>query len=93
MKYFISSITLLTLMGILSGCGGGGGGSDTTTPNNTLSNISNIDANGIADDLNDSIQLSNDIGALFGTANAEPIAIGDNETLSNVINRVQNTSN
>ena len=92
MKYFISSITLLTLMGILSGCGGGGG-SDNTTPNNTLTNIANINANGSPDDLNDSTQLRNDISALFGNANAEPVAIGDNETLSTVIDRVQNASN
>jgi len=94
MKYFISSMTLLTLVGILGGCGGGGGGnSGTTIPNNTLANIANVDANGSADDLNDSAQLSTDIGTLFGNANAEPIAIGDNETLSNVINRVQNANN
>lgn len=92
MKYFISSITLLILMGTLGGCGGGGS-SSSETANNALANIANVNANGIADDLNDSTQLSNDISALFGNANSEPIAIGDNETLSNVIDRVQNTSN
>jgi len=96
MKYFISSITLLILMGTLGGCGGGGSsGSDTTSNNttNTLVNIANINANGIADDLNDNTQLSHDISALFGNANAEPIAMGDDETLSKVIDRVQNASN
>lgn len=79
-------------MGTLGACGGGGGNSSEPA-NNALANIANVNANGIADDLNDSTQLSNDISALFGNANAEPIAIGDNETLSTVIDRVQNTSN
>lgn len=98
MQYFISGITLLILMGTLGGCGGssGGGSSDNNSAepaSNALVNITNISANGAADNLNDSTQLLNDINAIFGHANAEPIAIGDNETLSTVINRVQNTSN
>ena len=100
MKYYISSITLLMLIGTLGGCGGGSSGSnsdtavtDTSSNNNTLVNIANIDANRAADNLNNADQLKNDIDTLFGTANAEPIAIGDNENLSSVINRVQNTAN
>ena len=95
----------ITLSGCGGGGGDSGSNNDNDTTNNTgtdvvvtepeqtrnsLVDIANQSVNSAAIEPDNGSQLSNDINALFGSANAEPIDIADDENLSAVINRVQN---
>ena len=102
----IFSFALLGIILSGCGGGGGDSGSnndnDTTNTGtdvvvtepeqtrNSLVDIANQSANSAEIEPDNGSQLSNDINALFGSANAEPIDITDDENLSAVINRVQN---
>jgi hypothetical protein len=103
MKYLISIFSFALLGIILSGCGGGGGSNNDSTntdtdvvvtepeqSSNSLVDIANQSANSATTEPDNESQLSADINALFGNANAEPIDIADDENLGAVINRVQN---
>lgn len=75
------------------GDGNNDGGEDTTvtppiTSNNQLRTLANIEAYNDAQALEDIGQLNNDITALFGNNQNEPIDIADNEDLSTVIHRL-----
>jgi len=77
--------------------GGGDGnnnGDDNTivtppvTSNNQLHTLANMEIYHDAQALEDVSQLKNDITALFGNNNDEPVDIADNENLRTVINRL-----
>ena len=97
MKYFLFVMTFVFISLGLTACGGGDDDNNntdnntpTTTPtSNTLSAIANNSATNEAIVISDVAPLTSNITALFGTANAEPVAIADNTTLNNVINSVQ----
>lgn len=82
----LSSIAILgALFAItLTACNSGGGSSSSA---NQLDTLAAKSANADPDPIYDPQGLRSDINKLFGDANAEPVAVNDNDTLQTVINR------
>ncbi len=78
---------LITLLSACNSSDNNGGG--TVDNGNQLTGLAANTANAEADELLMPNALQQDVNSLFGAANAEPVAVNANDTLSTVINRTQ----
>jgi len=87
MTTYNKHLAILAITLLMTACGGGSSNNNAPAPGITLGSIAAQAANSDAVAITDNQTLVNDITAIFGNANGEPVEVEAGDTVQDVITR------